>query len=58
LPLYPPAEVPDEHLVGTALQMLLAEDLVTPNGRITEAGRRWFLRTFTGEDDSNYIIGG
>ena len=58
LPLYPPGEVPDAHLVGTALQNLLAEDLVTPLGRITDAGKSWFVRTFTGEDDGNFIRSG
>ena len=56
-PLFPPSEMPSEQLVNTVMQMLLAEALVTPRGRITEAGKRWLLQTFVGHDDGVSISG-
>lgn len=49
--------MPSEQLVNTVMQMLLAEALVTPRGRITEAGKRWLLQTFVGHDDGVSISG-
>ena len=54
-PLFPPDDVPTEEFTARVIGMLVHDELITPDGMVTEAGRRWLLRTFSGSGEGNEI---
>ena len=55
LPLFPPDDVPTEEFTARVIGMLVHDELITRDGIVTEAGKRWLLRTFSGSGEGNEI---